>query len=238
MENSITDAISESTSIEEEKFTVEAKTSRELIYTPDQGLVALATSIAIVGACFYLALRYKPSRGLSVLISTVAATVVAYGLIVATRAGTTAVTALAMPIVAISIMIVSLFYLSTEKAMLKDVHEELTVEKRKEVMVKALGKSASPMLVFLLIVVYIAINFFGFGLAQTAFLFGSALVGEIVGAVALLTISGPLAVSFGKAFGKIKLPKFKSLEHKEKEVVAKKRNSSEPEETTFIGIND
>ena len=60
-----------------------------------------------------------------------------------------------------------------------------SLEEKKAIMVKALGKSASPMLVFMLITVYIAINFFGFGLAQTAFLFASALVGEIVGTVAL-----------------------------------------------------
>ena len=152
--------------------------------------------------------------------------------------GTTAITSLAMPIVAITTLLASLFYLSTEKTMLKEGKFELTKEVRHETMVKAIGKSASAMFAFMLISVYIIINFFGFGVENTALLFASAMIGEVVAVVALLAVTGPLALAFERLFSKIHLPKIKwfSKENKPKQVA--RRNSSEPEETIFIGIND
>ena len=215
------------------------RNSQELIYTPSQGFVALATGISIVGISLYFAFRFRPSRGLSVLLVTTGATTIAYGAMVAMRfIGTTAITSLAMPVVAVTMILASLFYLSTEKTMLKEGKYELTREVRKETMVKALGKSASAMFAFMLINVYIIINFFGFGVDNTALLFASAMIGEVIAVIALLCIAGPLAMAIEGLFRKIKLPKIKwfSKDNKPKQVT--RRNSSEPEETIFIGIND
>lgn len=238
IEDNINNVLADVALTSEDIYTLEVKNSKELVYTPNQGSVALATGIAIVGVAFYACFRFRPSRGISLLVSTAGATAIAYGVMVATRIGTTAVTSLAMPLVAVSMMLASLFYLSTEKAMKKEFAGELTPEARNSIMVKALGKSASPMLVFMLITIYIAINYFGFGLSQTAYLFASALIGEIVAVVVLLTILGPLSGGIEKLLSKIHLPKLKIFEKKEKDNTPKKRNSSEPEETIFIGIND
>ena len=220
------------------KYDISVETSKELNYTPDQRYVALATAIAIVGASLYIALRYRPSRGIAALTVSAGSTAIAYGLFAAIRVGTSAVTSLAMPLVAVTTLITSLFFFSTEKAMVKENHGELSFEERKSIMVKALAKSAAPMLVLTLITIYLSINFFGFGLTQTAFLFASALVGQIIATVGMLTIMGPLACVIGKAFSKIKLPKLKIFQKQDKASVPHKRNSSEPEETIFIGIND
>ena len=142
-----------------------------------------------------------------------------------------------MPVVAISVLLGSLFFLSTEKTMLKEGNLVLTPELRQETMVKALGKSASALFIFMLISIYVIINFFGFGVENTAILFASALIGEIVGVIGLLVLMGPLANVLEKAFSKIHLPKIKWF-NKEKPKQQVKRNSSEPEETIFIGIND
>ena len=235
--NAISDNLT-NISIDSESTTIEVKTSKELIYTPDQRLVALATAISIIGVSFYAALRFGPSRGVSLLVTSAGSTAIAYGLFVATRVGTTAVTSLGMPIVAVSTIVAALFYFVSEKAMLKEHRNELNPDLRKEIMVKSLAKSAAPMLILMLITIYLSINFFGFGVSQTTFLFASSLVGEIVAVIAILTVLGPLACVLGKLFGKINLPKLKMLEHKEKQNVQHKRNSSEPEETIFIGIND
>ena len=214
------------------------KTSKELVYTPNQGLVALATGITILGISLYFAFRFRPSRALAVCATTVGATTIAYGAIVGMHfIGTTAITSLAMPVVAVSMMLASLFFLSTEKAMLKEGRVELTREARKDILVKALGKSASALFVFMLIFAYILINFFGFGVENTAILFASAIIGEIFAVIALLSVTGPLALGLEKLFSKIHLPKIK-LFNKEKPKQQAKRNSSEPEETVFIGIND
>ena len=105
-------------------------------------------------------------------------------------------------------------------------------------MIKALGKSAGPLFVFMLVSLYVVINFFGFGVENTVILFASALIGEVVAVVALLTILGPLATFIDKGFSKIHLPKFKFLQREKQVKQVTKRNSSEPEETIFIGIND
>ena len=215
------------------------RNSQELIYTPSQGFVALATGISIVGIALYFAFRFRPSRALSVLLVTTGATTIAYGVMVGMRfIGTTAITSLAMPIVAITMMLASLFYLSTEKTMLKEGKFELTKEVRKETMVKAIGKSASSMFAFMLINLYVIINFFGFGVENTALLFASAMIGEVIAVIALLCITGPLAGAFERLFSKIHLPKIKWFNKENKPKQSTRRNSSEPEETIFIGIND
>ena len=84
------------------------RNSQELIYTPSQGYVALATGISIVGIALYFAFRFRPSRGLSVLLVTTGTTAIAYGVMVGMRfIGTTAITSLAMPIVAVTMMLAS-----------------------------------------------------------------------------------------------------------------------------------
>ena len=217
----------------------EVKTSKELVYTPSQGNVALATGITIVGIALYFAFRFRPSRGIAILVTTTGATMIAYGALAGMHfIGTTALTSVAMPLVAVTMLLASLFYLSTEKAMLKEGHaSELTHEQRKEIMVKALGKSAAPLFSFLLVNIYIIINFFGFGVENSAMLFVSAIIGEIAAVMALLCIVGPLSMGIEKLFKKIHLPKFKFLQRNKNKPV-QKRNSSEPEETIFIGIND
>ena len=214
------------------------RNSQELIYTPSQGFVALATGLSIVGISLYFAFRFRPSRGVAVLAVTTGATMIAYGSIVALHfIGTTALTSVAMPLVAVTMMLASLFYLSTEKTMLKEGNLVLTPELRNEIMVKSLGKSASVLFIFMLVSIYVIINFFGFGVENSSLLFASAIIGEIVGVVALLAVMGPLASILEKVFSKIHLPKIKWLS-KGKERQQVKRNSSEPEETIFIGIND
>ena len=221
-----------------EYTSVNVKNSKELVYTPSQGSVALATGIAIVGVALYFAFRFRPSRGISMLVVTTGATAIAYGAIVAMRfIGTTAITSVAMPIVAVTMMLASLFYLTTEKTMLKEGKYELTHEVRNEIMIKSVGKSASAMFAFMLLNVYIIINFFGFGVDNTALLFASALLGEVIAVIALLCVAGPLAMGIEKLLRKIRLPKIKWF-NRDKPKQVTKRNSSEPEETIFIGIND
>ena len=217
---------------------VRVRNSEELIYTPSQGFVALATGVSIIGISLYFAFRFRPSRGIAVCAVATGASLIAYGAIVAMRfIGTTALTSLAMPVVGVTTLLASLFFLSTEKSMLKESNLVLTPEVRNETMVKAIGKSASALFVFMLICMYVVINFFGFGVDNTAILFASVLIGDVVGVIALVTLMGPLASVIEKGFSKIHLPKIKWFK-KEKAKQPTKRNSSEPEEIVFIGIND
>lgn len=214
------------------------KTVSETVDTPNQGYVALATGIAIAGAAFYCALRYRVSRGVALLAVSSASTACAYGIFVLTRVGTTAVTSLAMPLVALVSIVSCLVYFNKEKELVKENKNKPSLEERAAIMVKALGNVATPILYFVVIAAYIAINYFGFGLNTYAMLFGSAIVGIVISVISTLVLAGPIGNVFEKIFSKIKLPKFVKREKKAKIKLQNKPKTSEPQETVFIGIND
>lgn len=215
-----------------------AKTVSETVSTPNQGLVALATGIAIVGASFYVALRYRPSRGVSLLLVSGSATVAAYGIFVLTRIGTSAVTSIAMPVVALVSICASMIYFHKEKELVKEEKIKPSLLRRSEIMVTSISNAGVPILYFIIIATYLAINYFGFGLNNYALVFASSLIGIILAVIYTLCILGPLGNVFEKLFSKIKLPKFNHPERKSKIKLQSKPNSSEPQETIFIGIND
>lgn len=210
----------------------------ETVDTPNQGWVALATGVAIAGAALYCCLRYRPSRGLSLLLISGATTVSAYGVFVLTRVGTTAVTSLAMPLVAITSIVACILYFNKEKELVKEQRGKPTLAERAEIMVKSLAIIATPMLYFIVVAAYLSINYFGFGLGSFAMLFGSSILGVVLAVICALTLVGPLGSVFEKLFSKIKLPKVFKREKKSKIKLQSKPKTSEPQETIFIGIND
>ena len=64
------------------------------------------------------------------------------------------------------------------------------------------------------------------------------MIGEVIAVIVLLCVMGPLASAFENLFSKIHLPKIKWFNKDNKPQQVTRRNSSEPEETIFIGIND
>ena len=212
--------------------------SHETVNTPNQGFIALATSITILGAGLYVALRFRVSRGISLVVMSAGASATAYGLLALTRIGTTAVSAVLMPVVAVTTIILALFYVSKEKELVKESKEIVDLAKRKEIMNKALSLAASGIVVMSILAIYIAINYFGFGLASVAYMFAAILVGDIVGLVAILTLMGPLGCAIDKLFSKIHLPKIQKKEKKQRIKLHEQPKTSEPEERTYIGIND
>ena len=221
-----------------DKVEVSLMKSHETVNTPNQGFIALATSITIAGAALYFALRFRVSRGISALVISAGASATAYGLLALTRIGTTATTAILMPVVAVTTLLFALFYVSKEKELVKESKEVVDLEKRKELMNKALSLAASGIIVMAILAIYITINYFGFGLASVAYMFAAILVGDIVGLVAVMTIMGPLGALIDKGFSKIHLPKLQKKEKKQRIKLHEQPKTSEPEERTYIGIND
>lgn len=220
-----------------DKVDVSMKVSHAIVATPNQGYIALATGIAIAGAALYMAFRFRASRGVAALVVAGGSTAVAYGFLSLIRIATTPVTAVLMPVVAISSLMFSLFYFLKEKELAKENKEQLNVEKRSEIMKRALSLSASAIIILSILAIYIAVNYFGFGLNQMAYLYAGVLIGDIVALISVLSLEGPLAQLFEKLFSKIKLPKFMKRDKKQK-VRIHEQKTSEPEEKIYIGIND
>lgn len=212
----------------------EVRNTEETVSTPDQGAIALATGITVAVACFYVAFRYRVSRACSLLVVSSGTTAVTYGLFVLTRIVTTPVSAVMLPLVAITTLLTGLFYLSREKETIKE-EKAYDVEKRSSIVSKVASASALPIFSFALIGGYLGINFFGFGPVALTLLFGGSILGTILGIVAVLVLAGPLASFFDRLFSKVKLPKIRRKDNKPRSLKSK---TSEPQETIFIGIND
>lgn len=224
--------------IEAEKIDFSLLKSHETISTPNQGFVALATGIAVLGAGLYIAIRFRVSRGIAASIVAGGSAATAYGLLALTRLGTTALSSITMPVVAVPVLLFAILFAAKEKELVKDSKEEITLEKRKDIMQKALSLSASGIIIIAILSIYLVINYFGFGLASTAYMFAASLVGLVVGLIAVLTVMGPLGSLLDKVFSKIRLPKFQKKEKKQRIKLHEQPKTSEPEERIFIGIND
>ena len=213
----------------------DVRITNETVNTPNQASIAIATSVMIAGACFYFAFRYRPSRALAALISTAGVTAISYGFFALTRIATTGVTAVMLPLVAVSSLIISLFFMNKERELLREEKGNLDAAKRHEIMSRAVSLSAVGVFSLSLIAAYLSVNYFGFGPNTFVFLFAGSLIGVVLTVVACLTILGPLACVFGKWFSRIKMPK---IRRKNPTKVSSKPKTSEPQETIFIGIND
>ena len=218
-----------------EQVSTDVRRTSETVSTPNQGEIALAAGITIAAAVLYCAFRYRLSRACSLLITSAGVTTITYGLLALTRLATSNVSAILLPLVAISSLLTALFYLSREKELDKE-EKAHDAEKRSALVARAASLSALPIFTFTLIGGYLAINFFGFGPVELTVLFGAVIVGTVLTVIAVLSLMGPLAAFFDKLFSKVRLPKFRR--NKENKQRSLKPKTSEPQETIFIGIND
>jgi len=213
----------------------EVRITNQTVNTPNQASIAIAASVLIAGACLYCAFRYRPSRACALLVTSAGVTAISYGFFALTRIATTGVTAVMLPLVAVTSLLISLFFMNKEKELLREEKGALDAPKRREIMAKAVSLSAVGVFALSLVAAYLSVNYFGFGANALAFLFAGSLIGVVLTVFASLTILGPLSCVFGKWFSKIKLPK---IHRKTPTKISSKPKTSEPQETIFIGIND
>lgn len=214
---------------------VEEKISYETVTAPNQGFVALAAGVAILGSCLYFAFRYRPSRAIGALAVSSVATLLTYGVLVATRIQTAGITSIVMPIAAVISLFAAVIFFEKEKDMLKEADENAD---DKQIMVKATSLAATPLFITAIMIAYLAINYFAFANGMPA-IFAGMLLATLLAVVLTVTLLGPISALFHKWLKKIKLPTIKVNRAKKARIKLKnKPKTSEPEETVFIGIND
>lgn len=197
------------------------------------GVVVASTFISIAAYSLYLLIRrFRASRVLSVLVTTSVGATFTVGMISLTRVLATPVLSVAMTLTMLLTTLMSLFILHKDKELIKD--ERLRdLATRKSVLTKANALAMVPMLIFSIISVYAAINFFGFGHEQFAALFFASALGLLLSIMILITWFTPMCNFFDDKFSRVKLPQIKL---RKKAMVKEKSNA--PEEAIFIGIND
>ncbi len=206
--------------------------------TPNAGFIILGCSVSILVLGVYFMLRYRLSRGITSIIIPVLTTGVAAGffsILSLAQASITPYVIVALPLVTTFSIILSIIFMNKERELvLDDRSKDNSVENRELIMKKAISIAFTPIVVATILVSYLMINFFGFGPTSTSLPFVLALVGTLLAALLVTTLYGPISQFFFAQFKKVNL-EIKPRKKKGKKVVNK---SGEPEEATFIGIND
>ena len=207
---------------------------------PEFAPIIWGTLVGIAVSAFYLLLRYRLSRGIAAFIIPTGVTGIVAGFFAYTRLAVTNYAVVVVPVIAFISLVVSIIFMNKERELvLEDKNHDNSVENRKEIMVRATSLSYSPILLSVFLMIYIGVNFFGFGALNNSWLFIVMLVGILASAFFGTTLFGPVAHFFYKLFSKVNIEKFiEKIKPKRKKKVIKTPRSAEPEERTFIGIND
>ena len=207
---------------------------------PEFAPVMYGVLVGLAVSAFYLILRYRLSRGLSAFIVSSLVTGAVAGFFAYTRLAVTNYAVVVIPVVALFALFVSIILMNRERELvLEDKTHDRSVENRQAIMVKATSFAYSPILLACILAIYIGINFFGFGAAGNAWLFLVLVLGVFTSIFFITTLLGPIAQFFYKLFSRVNVEKFTSkFKNKKKKKVVNAPRSAEPEERTFIGIND
>ena len=207
---------------------------------PEFAPVIWGTLVGIAVSAFYLLLRYRLSRGLATFIVTTLVSGSVAGFFAYTFLAVTNYAVVVIPAVALFSLFISIMLMNRERELvIEDKAHDKSVENRNAIMVRATSLSYSAILLAAILGIYIGINFFGFGPAKNAWLFLILVVGVIVSVLFVTTLLGPTSQLFYKLFSKINTEKITAkFQRKKKKKATAVVRSAEPEERTFIGIND
>ena len=211
------------------------------VASPDWSKAALSTFIAVLVLTLYMMLRYRLSRGLASILYPVASSAITLGIFVLLS-----VTGLALPAsIVVVVPVVALFsytfmilIANKERDLILDERtRDNSYEHRKELSVKALGMAFTSILAVSVIGVYLFINFFGFGPAVNSYAYLAGIFGILI-ALGLIVITYiPCSNLLFKWFSNVNI-NTRPRKVKKGKVNKIKKDSAEPEEAIFIGIND
>ncbi|MBQ7994953.1 MAG: hypothetical protein IJ247_01885 [Bacilli bacterium] len=206
--------------------------------TPSLPTLWLGLGLADLFVMVYLMLRFKVARGLTLGLMGAANSTIVMGIISATFIQVTPLVSLALIVASVATYFLGVYVLEGEKDIAYESRErdKTTLEFKEKCLKSSLSYNAENLLVFALFLAFAFVAFFGFAPSEWVFIFLMALLGVILAAVIILFINVPLSLSIDKYWQKLRssfhLPK------REKKNDQKRRRSAEPEEATFIGIND
>lgn len=239
LEEAFEGVILSKTTLNADDIDLSLKVAHETVQTPHQGFIMLATLIGVIVATIYLSLRYRPSRGLAVGGLTLAVTTITFGWLALVRIPTNAITTLLIPMVALYALLTSIFFLTKAKDLYLD-EKDLSLDNRKVLTNKAVATSAAITYITAIISTLGLVMLFGFGNISCSIAILGVILGIIVFSIFFLLLVGPCVNLLEKYLAKIKLPEGKKKDKKKRreKIKLQKKNSSEPQETIFIGIND
>ena len=236
----VSELITEQFKVEDSEATASMKAAN-LVSTqqPEFAPVFWGTIVGVAVSAFYLLLRYRLSRGLTAFLVPAGITTAVAGFFCYTRLAVTNYAAVVLPVIAAFALFVAIIFMNKEREMvLEDKARDNSVENRKNIMIRATSLSFTPILWACVLAVLIGINFFGFGVATQTWMYVVLVAGVLFTLLMSTTLYGPIAQLFYRLFSKVNLDKLTSKFKRKKKKVVSAPRSAEPEERTFIGIND
>lgn len=211
--------------------------------TPYLWQVTLGMGIGLASVLVYMMLRYRPSRGIVAGLIIAASSFIGTSFFILTRISTSPVVSLGSILAAVLVAAMAIYVLAAEKEIYRDSKEKdkNTPEFRAQCLQDATSRQAHNVFLFVALALYVAISCFGFGPRIYANSYLSMLIAIAFGLSLVLTAMASSSALLGKQFAKIQFsrgPSKKKKKAKQGGQLMKKKNSAEPEESIFIGIND
>ncbi|MCR5184957.1 MAG: hypothetical protein K6C32_02625 [Bacilli bacterium] len=243
-DNSLTDvnsilsfAISEKDILEHDA-TISLKTVRTYSVSEPKVLpIILASLVGVLVSGLYLILRYRLSRGLAATALALAAGTIAMGFLSMIHIQTTSVAAILAPMTILVAFIAAIMFMNRERELIiDDRSRDNSLEKRKELSIKATSYAYTSVYTFIFAAALIGISFFGFGSKATALPYMGLCLLLLLVVVIIPPVFMPLANALYALTSKIKVGR--PNKKKKAKKAHKVNKSAEPEEAIFIGIND
>ncbi len=200
--------------------------------------LCLALGVALACDLVYLSIRFRPSRGISATLGAATVGYCSIAFFVFTRISVTPLVTLGCLAGSLLALIFALFAFNKEKEIYKESREKEknTVDFRYECLKQGVSRSAGSLLLLVMISAYGAIAFFGFGPRTFMMIYLAMVMGLAFLSAFDLSLMAPFAYVWAKLFSKITIKPLKRRKAKKGNLPKKK--GGEPEEATFIGIND
>jgi len=214
------------------------------VLTPETGVpyvgkVYLGIGIGLAVSLVYMVIRYGFGKGLTATILAAAASYASTSLFVITRISTTSIVTIGAVAAALLVLLFAIATFNKSNEMVKESREKDkdTAAFKLAQLEGATNRVAPDMIILALIAAYALVSYFAFGPRIYSSVYLNAIFGLALAIALGLTAIAPTSKWAASLFSKIniKLPKRKK---KKLGQLSSNKNSSEPEEAIFIGIND
>ena len=207
--------------------------------TPSVGDVWLGVGVGLAITCVYLACRYKMSRGVTLTVLATGAALLTSGFFALTRIKVPAISALAPAFVAVFAIAIGLFILSKEKELFRDSREKDkdNLEFRSMCLKTAASQSIEQIIMLAFLGIGGPLIYLGLSVESWAYLHLATMVGVIFATIMVIALLAPISIKAAKGLKALKAS-LKPVKKEESKEQGSKKKGSEPEEATFIGIND
>ncbi len=210
--------------------------------SPDLGTIYAAISVAAASLFVYYALRYRLSRSISATVFALANSVIIAGFYALSRIAVTPAATIAILAAFFLSEFLALFLFNKEKELVKDSREKNkdSLSFRNASLVNANSQSAGDIIIFTLIALGMTLPFIGIAPSVYRTMFLGLGISILIALALVLTITSSTSVLLSEGLTKAKKSVRESWNNRPRSEKNKqsKKKSSEPEEATFIGIND